>query len=156
MRKELGKTRKELASRFYQLLSGHAAVAKHLRRVGQAESEVCFWCGSGAVQTRHHLFVVCRRWKPEIKKLWQMVRLETGHGGAPSIRRLFGDERNVKAILEFLEKTKVGKMPSRILLAGGPDLEEEELDGFSLQVSEEEAETDVSSSGDEGGPGPPI
>ena len=92
----------------------------------------------------------------EIKKLWQMVRSETGHGGAPSIRRLFGDERNVKAILEFLEKTKVGKMPSRILLAGGPDLEEEELEDFSLRVSEEEAETEVSSSGDEGGPGPPI
>ena len=69
MRKALGKTKKELASRFYQLLSGHAAVAEHLRRVGQAESESCFWCGSGAVQTRHHLFVVCRRWKPEIKKL---------------------------------------------------------------------------------------
>ena len=85
-----------------------------------------------------------------------MVRLETGHGGAPSIRRLFGDERNVNAILEFLEKTKVGKMPSRILLAGGPDLEEEELESLSLQGPDEEVETEVSSSGDEDGPGPPI
>ena len=34
IRKELGKTRKELASRFFQLLSGHAATAEHLRRVG--------------------------------------------------------------------------------------------------------------------------
>ena len=82
--------------------------------------------------------------------------MDTGWGGAPTIRRLFGDERNVKAILEFLEKTKVGKMPGRILLAGGPDLEEEDLEGFSLQVLEEEVETDVSSSGDEDGPGPPI
>ena len=63
--------------------------------------------------------------------MWQRVRLESGWGGAP-IRRIFGDERNVKAILEFLEGTKVGKMPSRVLLAGGPDLEEEELEGFSL------------------------
>ena len=31
---------------------------------------------------------------------------------------MFGDERNVQAILEFLEGTKVGKMPSRVLLAG--------------------------------------
>ena len=61
MRKELGKARKELASRFYQLLSGHAATADHLQRVGQASSDRCFWCGSEAVQTRHHLFVVCRR-----------------------------------------------------------------------------------------------
>ena len=114
------------------------------------------WCGSGARQTRHHLFMVCRRWTPEIRELWQKVRLETGWGGAPSIRRLFGDERAVKAILEFLEKTKVGKMPSRILLAGGPDLEEEELDSFSLQVSGEDLETEVSLSGDEDGTDPPI
>ena len=156
MRKELGKARKELASRFYQLLSGHAATAEHLRRVGQASCDRCFWCGSGAVQTRHHLFIVCRRWGPEIRELWQKVRLETGWGGAPSIRRLFADERNTKAIIEFLRKTKVGKMPGRILLAGGPDLEEEELDGFSLQGTEEDGETEVSSSGDEDGPGPPI
>ena len=82
--------------------------------------------------------------------------MESGWGGAPSIRRLFGDKRNVPAILEFLRKTRVGKMPSRVLLAGGPDLEEEELDGFSLQVLEEEIETEVSSSVEEDGPGPPL
>ena len=70
MRKELGKTRKELASHFFQLLSGHAATAEHLRRVNQANSDKCFWCGSGAIQTRHHLFIVCRRWGPEIRELW--------------------------------------------------------------------------------------
>ena len=73
------------------------------------------------------------------------------------MRRLFGDGSNEKAILEFLEGTKVGKMPSRVLLAGGPDLEEEDLEGFSLQVlGEEDIDTEVSSSGDEDGPGPPI
>ena len=157
MRKDLNRTRKELASCFYQLLSGHATTAEHLKRVSQAESDTCFWCGSGERQSRHHLFVKCRRWTPEIKRLWQRVRAETGWGGAPGIRKLFGDERNVKAILEFLEATKVGKMPGRVLLAGGPDLEEEDLEGFSLQVlGEEEIDTEVSSSGDEDGPGPPI
>ena len=34
-----GKTRKELAGRFYQLLSGHAATAEHLRRVGQPRTD---------------------------------------------------------------------------------------------------------------------
>ena len=88
--------------------------------------------------------------------MWKRVRLESGWRGAPSVRRLFGDERNTKAILEFLEETKVGKMPGRVLLAGGPDLEEEELDGFSLQVLEEEGvETEISSSEEEDGPGPP-
>ena len=47
-------------------------------------------------------------------------------------------------------------MPSRILLAGGPEVEEDELEGFSLQVSEGDVETEVSSSEDEDGPGPPI
>ena len=43
----------------------------------------------------------------------------------------------VPAILEFLEDTRVGKTPDRILLAGGPGLEEEELEGSSLQVQGE-------------------
>ena len=72
---------------------------------------------------------------PEIRKLWQRVRLDNGWEGAPSIRRLFVDERNLPAILEFLKGTKVGKMPGRILLAGGPDLEEEDLKGFSLRIA---------------------
>ena len=155
MRKDLNRAPKELAGRFYQLLSGHAATAEHLVRVGQARSEACFWCGSGERQTRYHLFVKCRRWTPEIKELWQRIKVNTGWGGAPSIRKVFGDERNVKAILRFLERTKVGKMPSRILLAGGPDLEEEVLEEFSLRVLEDEAETQDSSSEEEDGPGPP-
>ena len=53
MRKALNRTRKEVASRFYQLLSGHAAVAEHLKRIGQASSNRCFWCGSGEIQTRY-------------------------------------------------------------------------------------------------------
>ena len=112
MRKALNRARKETASRYYQLLSRHAAAAEHLKRVGQATSDTCFWCGSGEKQTRYHLLVKCRRWAPEIRKMWQRARLDSGWGGAPSVRRLFGDERNVKAILEFLERTKVGKMPS--------------------------------------------
>ena len=70
-------------------------------RLGQAESDTYFWCGSGERQTRYHLFVKCRRWTPEIRKLWQRVRTESRGGGAPSVRKPFGGEKNVKAILEF-------------------------------------------------------
>ena len=45
LRRGLGKVRKDLAGRFYQLLSGHAATAPHLMRVGQAPSDKCWWCG---------------------------------------------------------------------------------------------------------------
>ena len=157
MRKELNRARKYLAGRFYQLLAGHAATAEHLKRIGQADSDKCFWCGSGEKQTRYHLFVKCRRWKPEIRKLWQKVKMETGWGGAPSIRKLFGNEKNIKAILEFLDRTRVGKMPGRVLLSGGPDLEEEEMEGFSLRVQEEEdTGSEVSLSEEEDGPSPPL
>ena len=46
-------------------------------------------------------------------------------------------------------------MPGRILLAGGPDLEEEELEVLSLMAPGEEEGTDLSASEDEEGPGPP-
>ena len=70
------------------------------------------------------------------------------------MRRLFGDERATPVVLEFLEDTRVGKMPGRVLLAGGPDLEEEELDCFSLQVLGGGG-AEMSSSEEEDGPGPP-
>ena len=43
-------------------------------------------------------------------------------------------------VLEFLEDTKVGKMPGLTLMAGGPDLEEEELGVLSLQIQGEKGE----------------
>ena len=87
----------------------------------------------------------------------QRIRLDCGWGGAPSIRRLFRDERAVPAVLEFLEDNRVGKMPGRILLAGGPDLEEEELESFSLHVQgEKDGGTGMSSSEEEDGPGAPL
>ena len=39
LRRRLGKVRKKLAGRFYQLLSGYAVTAVRLRRVGQAPSD---------------------------------------------------------------------------------------------------------------------
>ena len=72
-------------------------------------------------------------------------------------RRLFGDERAVPAILEFLKETRVGKMSGRILLAGGPDLEEEDLACVSLRVQGEGDDgTGISSSEEEEGPAPPL
>ena len=76
-------------------------------------------------------------------------------GGAPSVRRLFGDEMAVPAILEFLKEARVGKAPSRILLAGGLDLEEEKLECISLQVQEEGEGTGASTTEAEGPPPPP-
>ena len=120
LRKGLARVRKELAGRFYQLLSGHAGTAELLRRVGQAPSDKRWWCSSGERQSRHHLFIKCRRWLPEIRRLWR--RVETGYDWgdprAPSARLLFHDTRATPALLEFLEDTWAGQMPGHVLLAG--------------------------------------
>lgn len=84
--------------------------------------------------------------------------MEAGCGGtrAPVVRRLFNDPRATPAVLEFLEDTRVGKMPGRILMAGCPGLEEKELEELSLRAPEVDEGSDMSSSEEEGGPGPPL
>ena len=156
LRKELAKTRKEVAGRFYQLLSGHAATAEHLRRVGQAATDRCWWRGSGERQTRYHLFVKCMRWSPEIRRLWQRVGVDCGRTRAPAVRHLFNDARATPAVLEFLEDTRVGRMPGQILIAGGPDLEEEDLEVISPWDPEGGGEGSDISSNEEDGPSPPL
>ena len=149
MRKDLRGVRKELASRYYQLLSGHAATATHLRRMGQVSSDECWWCGSGERQTRLHLFSRCRRWTPEIRELWRRVNAECGgNPRALSVRRLFGDPQATEAVLDFLRSTGVGRLPGLAMFgimedASGRDLE--------MWAENESSEDD----GDEGGAGPP-
>ena len=149
MRQELRAVRKEVAGRYYQLLSGHAATAPHLRRVGQASSDECWWCGSGERQTRLHLFTRCRRWTPEIRELWRRVDAE-GSGGhrAPSVRRLFNDPQATEAVLDFLRGTRVGRLPG---LATFGVMEDEAGADLELWAGNESAEEE----GSEGGPGPP-
>ena len=93
--------RKELAGRYYQLLSGHAATVDRPVRVGQALSDRCWECGSGERQSRYHLLVRCRRWVPKIRRLWQRVQVESKWPAprASTIRALIGDPRATPALL---------------------------------------------------------
>lgn len=152
LRKGLSKVRKELAGRFYQLLSGHAATAEHLRRVEQTPGDKCWWCGSGERQSRHHLVIKCRRWMPEIRRLWERVErdCEWESPRAPSVRLLFQDERAIPAILEFLESTRVGRMPGLALFGAVED--ESDLEEINLEPSQEGWD---GLEEEEGGPGPP-
>ena len=150
MRRELGGVRKELAGRYYQLLSGHAATAPHLQRFGQAPSDRCWWCGSGERQTRYHLFVRYRRWTPEIRRLWQSIERDCGPR-APSVRFLFRDTCTgpTVAVLYFLRDTRVGRMPG--LAMYGFQGEESDLEEIDLVASEAGSD----SNNEEDGPGPP-
>ena len=129
--KALRNTTKELASRFFQLASGHAMIAPFLKgRFGWVESDSCWWCSSGR-QSREHLFKECRAWREEIRLLWKTVgdisgepRVRPGkiykgrkkgfmlgssggriRPGNCLVGRLFGDPRFTEAVLKFLADT---------------------------------------------------
>jgi hypothetical protein len=107
------RARKAVASRFYQFRLGKARIGPYLAMVGQAENDKCWWCGSGASQTREHLFKYCSRWKDQRVTMWRDIGKATRTGWKrtsrnTSMAQLFGDERCTPAILEFLAQTEVG------------------------------------------------
>ena len=58
-RQHVRNTRKELAGRFYQFLSGHANIGSYLQRVGTIDDDRCWHCGTGERQTRFHIIARC-------------------------------------------------------------------------------------------------
>ena len=97
---------KSIASWYYQLLSGHAAIGPCLR--DKAVDDKC-WCGGGKQQTRHHLFTECRAWLPQIRMLWKDIEKAHGwkHPRAPSGKWLW-KEKSTEAVLAYLGSTRVG------------------------------------------------
>ena len=123
----------------YQLLSGHAMIAPFLKnRWGWIDSDECWWCEKGR-QSRDHLFKECGKWGKEIRDLWNAVGRISGKredGGGPlrsrkgfgfhvrqararpsntTVRELLSNVRYTEAVLEFLEKTRVGEVKEGII-----------------------------------------
>ena len=72
---------KGVASRFFQLLSGHAMIAPFLKEKWRwTDSDRCWWCNGGR-QSRDHLFKECVMWKKEIDELWKEVGRISGRRG---------------------------------------------------------------------------
>ena len=148
IRQELRAAKKDVAGRYYQLMSGHVATAPHLRRVGQAISDECWWCDTGQRQTRLHLFSSCRRWTPQIRDLWLRIDAATGGGPrAPMVRRLFRPEAT-EAVLDFIRDTGVGRLPR---LAQFGIMEHGTGENLALWAEGESSEDE----GEEEGPGSP-
>ena len=76
-RRALRRVRKTTAQRYYQLLTGHAAIGSflHGKMTGPQRLDLdrCWWCNCGKRQTRHHLFTECRAWAPQVRALWSRV-----------------------------------------------------------------------------------
>jgi len=68
---------KRLASRFYQLKTGHARTGQYLHWAKVRPDAQCWRCNCPS-QTRDHLFKVCPEWKVQQKILWAEVLKETG------------------------------------------------------------------------------
>ena len=141
----LRKAPKHLASRFFQLASGHAMTAPFLKdKFRWTNSDICWWCSRGR-QTREHLFKECSTWKEEIRTLWKEVGEATmeqgqrkkgsrykgakgfgitagmdggqrGRGpGNTSIGILLADERCIPAVLSFLANTRCGQVKEGVI-----------------------------------------
>src|SRR4029077_8482229 len=100
---------KRLASRFYQLKSGHAAIGPYLQRIGARESKRCQGCQAPEESVRH-LLLECREWRRPRETMAKALR--KAGVNMPSAEntpeeRLLGDPRATKAILGFLTETTV-------------------------------------------------
>jgi len=121
---------KRLASRFYQLKTGHCLTGQHLNRTTSRSTPQCWWCRA-QTETRDHLFKECPKRKPQQKILWAEVKKETGRWKDRwKVRDLLADGRCSRAVLDFLSSTDVGsRVPA--------DAEEEAVSAVSeLEVRE--------------------
>ena len=90
--------------------------------------------GSDALPPIHQMLALDARDLPALVEsgedcLWASRR-------APTVRLLFKNERATPVVLEFLEKTMVGKMPGLALL--GVEEEEEDLEEIEMWLDEED------------------
>jgi len=101
---------KRLASRFYQLKTGHARTGQYLHWAKVRPDAQCWWCKSPS-QTRDHLFKVCPEWKMQQKILWAEALKETERWKSRwTVRDLLADGRCGQAVLDFLSSTDVGRL----------------------------------------------
>jgi hypothetical protein len=96
---------KRLASRFYQLKTGHCPTSQYLRWDGLQVLVVPVQ----DTDTGAHL-QSCPRWKAQQKILWAKVRKEAGRGKDRfKIQDHLADARCSRAVLDFLSITDVGR-----------------------------------------------
>ncbi|KAA8896912.1 hypothetical protein FN846DRAFT_993411 [Sphaerosporella brunnea] len=104
------KTKKAVAAHFFHLRLQKAPTAAYLHGTGRRLDDKCWWCNSGAVQTRDHKF--CKRWKDAQRLLWRRVSEATKEGGrkrwpATATAALLADDRCTEAVMNFRSTAKI-------------------------------------------------
>ena len=146
---------KRLASRYYQLKTGHARTGQYLHRAKVRPDAQCWWCRCPS-QTREHLFKVCPEWKMQQKILWAEVLKETKRWKSRStVRDLLADGRCGRAVLDFLSSTDVGRLvpPLKEEDNAGSERSEWGLRERREQQEEWEGEAEALGAGDDMGDG---
>jgi len=142
---------KRLASRFYQLKTGHARTGQYLHWAKVLPEAQCWWCKCPS-QTRDHLFKVCPEWKTQQKTLWVEVLKETKRRKSRwTVRDLMADERCGQAVLDFLYSTDVGRLvpPLKKEDDAGSEVSEWELRERQQRQEEGEGEGEAPGAGDD-------
>jgi hypothetical protein len=135
---------KRLASRFYQLKTGHALTGQHLHRTKSRPTPQCWWCVSG-VQTRDHLFKECAEWTGQQRILWAEVRKETGKWKSRwKVQDLLADERCNRAVLDCVSTSDVGRLAPALV---GKDVQSETSEWELRERGEREEERRVEGEG---------
>jgi hypothetical protein len=102
---------KKVASRYYQLKVGHAAIGAYLEKIQARDSKACQGCQAPG-ETVYHLLFECRVWRRQREELYK--GLEKAKVALPAATednpegRILGDPRAARAILQFLNDTTIG------------------------------------------------
>jgi hypothetical protein len=143
LNKHVKDARKSFAARYLQLKSGHAITAVYLMRIEKAEDARCWWC-SGSRQTVAHLLLECRKWRRERESMVQKLKAKditiSETSDQKNVKVLFEDNA-IADMLEFVEKTEVGKRP------GAENDKVDSWDIERLDRRDEEGEGAVGNSG---------
>ena len=119
MNQTVRKEQKRDAAVFWQFACGHALTGDYLKNmIKKDEQDECWYCETGAQQTRTHLFPKCRAFREEQREMGKAVkeavrkRQEKRGGGRVNgmpLKKLFAMECTTKAVLVFLKKTRIGR-----------------------------------------------
>jgi len=140
---------KRLASRFYQLKTGHCRTGQYLHWTKARPTAQCWWCRC-PTQTRDHLLKGCPRWKGQQKTFWKEVWKETGRGKRWwKAHELFADRRCGQAVLDFLSSTDVGKVVPTAEVEDNAESDASEGELRERGEREEEREAEVGELGAE-------
>jgi hypothetical protein len=122
---------------------GHCRTGQYLHWTKSRLSPQCWWCGYQN-QTREHLLKECPEWRPQQKILWAEVKKGTGRWKSRwNIRDLLADGRCVRAVLDFLSSTDVGRLvPPLEEMEAGSEASEWELRERQEQEEERRAEAE--------------